>query len=54
MLSMGNLAQLGHLARARAQAEAEQRARAEARAAAPLIQLPTDSTIDWDWSKVGR
>ena len=54
LLSMGNLARLSELAQARAQAEAVQRARAAAQATAPMIQLPADSTIDWDWSKVGR
>lgn len=51
LLSMGNLAQLGQLAQARAQSEAAERARAEVR---PMITLPEDNTIDWDWSKVGR
>ena len=51
LLSMGNLAKLGHLAQARAQAEAAERARAEVK---PLIMLPEDNTIDWDWSKIGR
>lgn len=54
MFSMGNLAQLGQLAQARAQAEAEEYARAQAQASAPLIHLPADNTIDWDWSKIGR
>lgn len=54
MLSMGNLAQLAHLGQARAQAEAEARARAQAQAAAPMVHLPLDSTIDWDWSKIGQ
>ncbi|WP_336488259.1 SapC family protein [Methylobacterium nigriterrae] len=51
LLSMGNLPQLGQLAQGRAQAEAAERARAEVK---PMINLPEDSTIDWDWSKVGR
>ncbi|GJE43733.1 hypothetical protein AEGHOMDF_2912 [Methylobacterium soli] len=51
LLSMGNLAQLGQLAQARAQSEAAERARAEVK---PMITLPEDSTIDWDWSKIGR
>ena len=51
LLSMGNLAALGHLAQARAQAEAAARARAEVK---PMIALPEDNTIDWDWSKIGR
>ncbi|KQP10199.1 hypothetical protein ASF28_03320 [Methylobacterium sp. Leaf99] len=51
LLSMGNLADLGKLAQARAQAEAAERARAEVK---PMIALPDDSTIDWDWSKVGK
>ena len=54
LLSMGNLPRLGELAQARAQAEAEQRARAEAQATAPMIHLPADNTIDWDWSKIGQ
>ncbi|WP_336491874.1 hypothetical protein [Methylobacterium nigriterrae] len=48
---MGNLTQLGRLAQGRAQAEAAERARAVVR---PMISLPEDSTIDWDWSKIGR
>ncbi|WP_336491700.1 SapC family protein [Methylobacterium nigriterrae] len=51
LLSMGNLTQLGQLAQARAQAEAAERAKAEVK---PMISLPVDSTIDWDWSKIGR
>ena len=51
LLSMGNLADLGKLAQARAEAEAAARAKAEVK---PMIMLPDDSTIDWDWSKVGR
>ena len=51
ILSMGNLARLGDLAQARAQAEAAERARAEVK---PMIVLPEDSTIDWDWSKIGQ
>ncbi len=51
LLSMGNLAQLGQLAQVRAQAEAAMRAKAEVK---PLITLPENNTIDWDWSKVGR
>lgn len=51
LLSMANLTDLGQLALARAQAEAAKRAQAEVK---PLITLPDDSTIDWDWSKVGR
>ena len=51
LLSMGNLARLGHTAQARAQAEAAERAKAEVK---PMITLPEDNTIDWDWSKIGR
>ena len=51
LLSMGNLAKLAQLARARAQAEAAERARAVVK---PMIMLPEDNTIDWDWSKIGR
>ena len=51
LLSMGNLADLGKLAQARAEAEAAARAKAEVK---PMMMLPDDSTIDWDWSKVGR
>ncbi|TXM71531.1 SapC family protein [Methylobacterium sp. WL69] len=51
LLSMGNLSQLGALAQARAQAEAAERAKAEVK---PMITLPEDNTIDWDWSKIGR
>ncbi len=51
ILSMSHLANLGELARARAQAEAAERAKAEVK---PMIALPNDSTIDWDWSKIGR
>ena len=51
LLSMGNLVTLGELAQARAQAEAAERAKAEVK---PMINLPNDSTIDWDWSKIGR
>lgn len=51
ILSMGNLERLGQLAQARAQAEAAERARAEIK---PMIMLPEDNTIDWDWSKIGR
>jgi hypothetical protein len=51
LLSMGNLADLGKLAQARAEFEAAARARSEVM---PMIALPDDSTIDWDWSKVGR
>lgn len=51
LLSTGNLADLGKLAQARAEAEAAERAKAEVK---PMIALPDDSTIDWDWSKVGR
>ena len=45
---MGNLAQL---AQARAQAGAAERAKAEVK---PMVMLPTDNTIDWDWSKIGQ
>lgn len=51
LLSIGNLAGLGRMAQARAQAEAAERARAEVK---PMITLPEDNTIDWDWSKIGR
>ncbi|WP_336491870.1 SapC family protein [Methylobacterium nigriterrae] len=51
LLSTGNLTQLGQLAQARAQAEAAERAKAEVK---PIITLPEESTIDWDWSKIGR
>ena len=51
LLSMGNLADLGKLAQAHAEAEAAARAKAEVK---PMMMLPDDSTIDWDWSKVGR
>ncbi|GJE43750.1 SapC family protein [Methylobacterium soli] len=51
LLSMGNLSTLGELARARAQTEAAERAKSEVR---PMITLPEDNTIDWDWSKIGR
>ncbi|KAB1068738.1 SapC family protein [Methylobacterium planeticum] len=51
LLSMGNLSTLGELAQARAQAEAAERAKAEVK---PMITLPEDNTIDWDWSKIGR
>ncbi|WP_082476068.1 SapC family protein [Methylobacterium sp. Leaf99] len=51
LLSMGNLADLGKLAQARAEFEAAERARAEVK---PMMTLPDDSTIDWDWSKVGK
>lgn len=51
LLSMGNLQTLGQLAQARVQAEAAARARAEIK---PMITLPEDNTIDWDWSKIGR
>jgi hypothetical protein len=51
LLSMGNITDLGKLAQARAHAEAADRANAEV---PPMIVLPADSTIDWDWSKVGK
>jgi SapC protein len=51
LLSMGNLSALGELAQARAQAEAAERAKAEVK---PMVMLPEDSSIDWDWSKIGR
>ncbi|TXN07066.1 SapC family protein [Methylobacterium sp. WL103] len=51
LLSVVNLTSLGELAQARAQAEAAERARAEVK---PMIMLPNDDTIDWDWSKIGR
>ncbi|TXM65490.1 SapC family protein [Methylobacterium sp. WL120] len=51
LLSMNNLTQLAQLAQARVQAEAAERAKAEVK---PMIMLPEDNTIDWDWSKVGR
>ena len=55
LLSMGNLADLGKLAPARADAWAYADAAARAQAEQPpMVNLPTDSTIDWDWSKVGR
>ncbi|GJE41350.1 SapC family protein [Methylobacterium soli] len=51
LLSMANLSTLGELAQTRAQAEAAERAKAEIK---PMITLPEDNTIDWDWSKIGR
>ncbi|WP_187273040.1 SapC family protein [Methylobacterium sp. WL69] len=51
LLSIANFTNLGGLAQARAQAEAAARARAEVK---PMIALPEDNTIDWDWSKIGR
>lgn len=51
LLSMGNLSDLGKLAQARAEAEAATRARAGVK---PMIMLPEDSSIDWDWSKIGK
>ena len=51
ILSTGNLGQLGQLVQARAQAAAAERARAEVK---PMIALPEDNTIDWDWSKIGK
>ena len=51
LLSMANLTDLGQLALAKAQAEAAKRAKAEVK---PMIILPDDNTIDWDWSKIGR
>lgn len=51
LISTGNLADLAQLAQARAQAEAAERARAEVK---PMVMLPDDSTIDWDWSKIGQ
>jgi hypothetical protein len=51
ILSTGNLNQLGQLVQARAQAEAAERAKAEVK---PMLNLPADNTIDWDWSKIGR
>lgn len=51
LLSMTNLSDLGQLAQARAQAEAAERARV---AAKPMVVLPEDSSIDWDWSKIGK
>lgn len=51
LVSMGNLPQLGQLAQARAQAEADERDKAEVK---PMLTLPDDNTIDWDWSKIGR
>lgn len=51
LLSMGNLAALGQLAQERVQAEAAARVAAETK---PIIVLPEESTIDWDWSKIGR
>jgi hypothetical protein len=51
LLSMANLADLGQLAEVRVQAEAAERARAEVK---PMITFPEDSSIDWDWSKIGR
>ncbi|TXM67544.1 SapC family protein [Methylobacterium sp. WL12] len=51
LLSIGNLTDLARLAQARAQAEAAERARAEVK---PMVVLPDDNTIDWDWSKIGR
>lgn len=52
LLSMGNLARLSRLAQIRAQSEA--RAAQQTSVIPPLITLPNDSTIDWDWSKIGR
>ena len=51
LLSTANLADLGGLAQARAEAEAVERAKAEVK---PMIMLPEDSSIDWDWSKIGK
>lgn len=51
LLSMGNLVALSQRAQERAKAEAAARARAEIK---PLIVLPEDSSIDWDWSKIGQ
>ena len=51
LLSMGNLSDLGRLAQMRAEADAAERARAEVK---PMIMLPEDSSIDWDWSKIGK
>lgn len=51
LLSMNNLTKLGQLAQARAEADAAERAKAEVK---PMVMLPLDSTIDWDWSKIGR
>lgn len=51
LLSMGNLTDLGRRAQASAEAEAAERAKAEVK---PMITLPEDSSIDWDWSKIGR
>lgn len=51
LLSMANLSELAKLAQARAQAVAAERAKAQVK---PMIVLPEDSTIDWDWSKVGK
>lgn len=53
LLSMGNITYLAQLAQARAQHEARARAAQQA-SVAPPISLPNDSTIDWDWSKIGR
>jgi hypothetical protein len=56
LLSMTNINLLGNLAREWAQAEAQSRAAAATDRAPPepMIHLPSDNTIDWDWSKIGR
>ena len=51
LLSMGNIAQLVSLYQVRVRANAQLQTDARQ---APLINLPNDSTIDWDWSKIGR
>lgn len=53
LLAMGNLAALGKLAQARAEAEAAARAQAST-PPAPMLFLPADSSIDWDWSRIGK
>lgn len=55
LLSMANLETLVQLARTRLQFEDRHLASEQAsKSAQPLINLPDDSTIDWDWSKVGK
>lgn len=51
LLSMSRLSKLGQLAQLRAQAAAAEYAKGKVK---PMIALPDDSTIDWDWSKVGK
>jgi len=51
IISMGNIEILGGLLQDRARNEAAERTRS---AVTPMVILPEDSSIEWDWSKVGK